>query len=72
MRIAIYYAIGFLVLVVGALFIAIRSVTREQKLRRDNPSAPRRGLRSVAGVAVSTSAFFLATGAVMLNSPGQF
>lgn len=72
MRIGIYYAIGFLILVLGALFIGIRSVNREQKMRRENPSAPRRGLRSVAGVAVSTSAFFLATVAVMLNSPGLF
>lgn len=72
MRIAVYYAIAFLVLVLGALFIGIRSVAREQRMRRENPSAPRRGLRSVAGVAVSTSAFFLATVAVMLNSPGLF
>ncbi len=72
MRIAAYYGIAFLILVVGALFIGIRSVAREQRMRRENPSAPRRGLRSVAGVAVSTSAFFLATVAVMLNSPGLF
>lgn len=72
MRFGLYYAIGFLVLVLGALFIGIRSVAREQAMRRANPSAPRRGLRSVAGVAVSTSAFFLATVAVMLNSPGLF
>jgi len=72
MRIAAYYGIAFLILVVGALFIGIRSVAREQRMRRENPSAPRRDLRSVAGVAVSTSAFFLATVAVMLNSPGLF
>lgn len=72
MRIGIYYGIGFLVLVLGALFISIRSVTREQQARRDNPTLAPRGLRSVAGVAVSTSAFFLATVAVMLNSAGLF
>ncbi len=69
---AALYALGFLVLVMGALWIGVRSVAREQRERRDNPSAPRRGLRSVAGVALSTSAFFLLTVAVMLNSPSLF
>ncbi len=71
-RSAVLYALGFLILVVGAIFLGIRSVTREQSLRNANPSSPKRGLRSVAGVALSTSAFFLATVAVMLNSPGLF
>lgn len=72
MRTSALYALGFLVLVLGALFVGIRAVTREHALRKANPSAPRRGVRSVAGVALSTSAFFLATVAVMLNSPGLF
>lgn len=71
-RSAVLYALGFLILVVGAIFLGIRSVTREQSARNANPSSPKRGLRSVAGVALSTSAFFLATVAVMLNSPGLF
>lgn len=72
MRPGFWYAIGFLVLIVGAVFIAARSVAREQALRSANPSSPRRGVRSVAGVALSTSALFLATVAIMLNSPGLF
>lgn len=71
-RQAVIYALAFLILVVGAIFVGIRSVAREQAARAANPSSPKRGLRSVAGVALSTSAFFLATVAVMLNSPGLF
>lgn len=71
-RQSVLYALAFLILVVGAIFIGIRSVAREQAARAANPSSPRRGIRSVSGVALSTSAFFLATVAIMLNSPGLF
>lgn len=72
MRPGLWYALGFLVLVLGATFVAIRTVTREHAQRQADPSGPRRGVRSIAGVALSTSALFLATVAVMLNSPGLF
>ncbi|MEQ1934828.1 MAG: DUF58 domain-containing protein [Fimbriimonadaceae bacterium] len=72
MLIARLYALGFVVLVVGALYLGLRAVAREQAERRATPYSVRRGMRGVAGVALSTSSMFLLIVAVMLNSPPLF
>lgn len=67
-----YYVIAFLLLVAGALYLGMRAVAREQEERRRMPYLVRRGMRGVAGVALSTSSAFLLVVAVLLNSPPLF
>lgn len=67
-----FYAIAFILLVLGALYLGMRAVAREHEERRRMPYLIRRGLRGVAGVALSTSSVFLLVVAVMLNAPPLF
>lgn len=66
------YIIAFLLLVAGALYLGMRAVAREQEERRRMPYLIRRGMRGVAGVAISTSSAFLLVVAILLNSPPLF
>lgn len=72
MLVARLYALGFVLLVIGALYLGLRAVAREQAERKASPYSVRRGMRGVAGVALSTSSIFLLIVAVMLNSPPLF
>lgn len=67
-----FYALGFLIIVGAALFLAIRSVNKEYKVRASNPHMIGRGMRGIAGTALTTSSLFLIIVAVMLNSPQLF
>lgn len=67
-----YYIIAFLLLVAGALYLGMRAVAREHEERRKMPYLLRKGMRGVAGVALSTSSAFLLVVAVLLNSPPLF
>jgi uncharacterized protein (DUF58 family) len=69
---AIVFGLIFVFLVLGTLYVAIRSVMREQEQRRQNPHMMRRGMRGIAGTALGTSSLFLMIVAVMLNSPALF
>lgn len=72
MQIGRIYVIAFLLLVLGALYLGMRAVAREHEERRRMPYLVRRGMRGVAGVALSTSSIFLLVVAVMLNAPPLF
>lgn len=68
MRLGILYALGFLALLIGALYLFIKASNREYQLKKDRPHSMNRGMRGIAGTSLATSSIFLLVVAMLLNS----